>query len=132
METKLKLFLPFMMMLWCIYPNHLSAKSDPTTPKANTITIIKREPIKTRPRGVVQPQIICVYDSTFQTLHFQFLEDLGDSMISISNTTSSEMFYGVNTSTSGICDIEISGETGSYTIYIEDENGQVYDGFFEL
>lgn len=127
MKTCIKLLL-VIWVLASINPVYLLAKNDPDNSSAVIVT--KRESSTTRPRSIVRQQILCMYDVDFNTLHFQFLDDIGIATISVANTTTGEIFYYIGASTPGECTMEISDESGAYTIYIEDGHGQMYDGFF--
>lgn len=99
----------------------------------STQIVISREhkPRPIEPRCPEQTVIECFYDDESKSLQFQYLEDIGGATAVVVNTTTGESSME-NSSTPGACYMTISGEAGTYSIQIEDGDGNYYTGSFDI
>lgn len=91
------------------------------------------DPIKPRPnpRSLTQPVITCLLhnDGTTGTLTFDIDANIGAASITVTNTSTGDIYAEYCPSTPGSCAVVISCETGSYIIEIETDNGMYYGDF---
>jgi len=73
-----------------------------------------------------------MYEAGSESLVFEFFDDMGSVAITVVNTATGEMFFDCCSSTPGACRTALSGDSGSYTILLEDDFGDTYTGAFEL
>ena len=103
----------------------LSVTSEGLTP----IVIVRHGTQSGAPRSIVEVQ--AEYDDVLSSVRL-YLANAGTSVsVSIENLTTSEI-YGDTVSGSGMALIPISGTSGVWLLTISLENGDVYEGEFEL
>ena len=125
MNLKIACYIAAMLAVYGITPKRGYANGLPTQ-----IAISKEyKPHPTFPRTSEQVVIECFYDAVSNALHFQYLEDIGGPTVTVMNTTTGESFFD-NSSTPELATSIISGESGTYSIRIEDGNGSCYTGSF--
>lgn len=89
-----------------------------------------KDPDQVRPRTPVLIPITCIYNDG--TLHFTFLEDLGEMEITVTNPSMGVVSVSEYDSAYGSVAVPASSESGSYLIEIVTETGEYYYGEYEL
>ena len=89
-----------------------------------------KDPNEVRPRTLVFIPITCIYNDG--TLHFTFLEDLGEMEITVTNPSMGVVSVSEYDSAYGSVAVPASSESGSYLIEIVTENGECYYGEYVL
>lgn len=88
------------------------------------------DPNEVRPRTPVLIPITCTYSGG--TLHFTFLEDLGEMEITVTNPSLGVVSVSEYDSAYGSVAVPASSENGSYLIEIVTETGEYYYGEYTL
>lgn len=88
-----------------------------------------KDPI--RPRMPARQDITCMYEAAGQALVFEFFDDMGGIVITVANTATGETVGDFCPATPGTCRTALSGDSGCYTIHLEDARGRTYTGAFE-
>lgn len=120
----------FTFMLTCICPSMGHSMGSFAETRAPIRITRDNEPRPTHPRKPERIIIDCVYDDTTEKLLFHFLDDIGETTIIVTNTSTGESFLEICASTPGSCAVALSGDQGTYTIQIEDATGCYYTGSF--
>ena len=89
-----------------------------------------KDPNEVRPRTPVLIPITCIYNDG--TLHFTFLEDLGEMEITVTNPSLGVVSVSEYDSAYGSVAVSASSESGSYLIEIVTETGEYYYGEYTL
>ena len=89
-----------------------------------------KDPNEVRPRTPVLIPITSIYNDG--TLHFTFLEDLGEMEITVTNPSMGVVSVSEYDSAYGSVAVPVSSENGSYLIEIVTESGECYYGEYEL
>lgn len=89
-----------------------------------------KKPNEILPRIPVIVPITCSYNEG--TLYFTFLEDLGETQITVTHQFLGEVTTYVCDAMNGSVVVPVSSESGSYLIEIVTENGECYYGEYVL
>ena len=90
--------------------------------KTSTTTIKK-------PRSI---PIQCTYWGLENSIHIDFIEDIGDVAVEVTNTTTGESYYEDVVSADGQAVITIAGTEGEYLLQMTTEDGDLYEGVFRI
>ncbi len=101
---------------------------DPDDSERIVINPIKPLPF---PRSLTQSVISCMLhnDGTTGTLTFDIDANIGAASITVTNTSTGDIYTEYCPSTPGSCAVVISCEAGSYIIDIDTDNGIYYGDF---
>ena len=115
----------------------LMANVNPAWSLENSVSkdvIIKKErpmvPDEVRPRTPVVIPITCTYNDG--TLHFTFLENLGEMEITVTHSSMGIVSVSEYDSAYGSVVVPVASESGSYLIEIVTETGECYYGEYTL
>lgn len=66
------------------------------------------------------------------SIHIDFIEDIGDVAVEVTNTTTGESYYEDVVSADGQAVITIAGTEGEYLLQMTTEDGDLYEGVFRI
>lgn len=89
-----------------------------------------KDPNEVRPRTPVVIPITCIYNDG--TLHFTFLENLGEMEITVTHSSMGIVSVSEYDSAYGSVVVPVASESGSYLIEIVTESGEYYYGEYTL
>lgn len=107
-----------------------AAQSDDKSASQDIIIYLQPTGTGPRPRSVQIEPMTCSY--SLGTVQVHFLQNIGQSTITIVNNSTGEQWFEIADSADGVVAISISDTPGDYTIYIELESGKTYSGSFTL
>lgn len=76
--------------------------------------------------------MICSYETLEYDIYINFIEQIGNTFITVMNYSTGEVIYDSADSSNGQAIIQTSGTPGNYLLKIETASGDCYEGEFTV
>lgn len=85
-----------------------------------------------KPRNIEFIPIQCIYDCVNHYVSIEFIENIGNVCIELTNLSTGEMAIEYVSSGDGYVIVPVSGTSGEYMLRISTDNDDVYEGTFTV